>query len=107
MPLLAEIADKMPTLETVWMTWTVVGLVAAAVTVVLALLKLWIGAAAVVVSAGIGILAYSDSLDSAIIRELGSDYLLQNKMAPFVPSGFAFIGWCVVAGKRRWKIKDS
>ena len=47
MPLLAEIADKMPTLETVWMTWTVVGLVAAAVTVVLALLKLWIGAAAV------------------------------------------------------------
>ena len=54
MPLLAEIADKMPTLETVWMTWTVAGLVAAAVTVVLALLNLWIGAAAVVVSAGIG-----------------------------------------------------
>jgi hypothetical protein len=108
LPLLAEIADKMPTLQTMWAFWTMVGLAAGLITMVLTVMNMWVGAASVLISAGIGILAFSDrSLDSAIVSELGRESLVQNKMAPFVPFVFACIGWGVVAGKLRRKVKDS
>jgi hypothetical protein len=106
MPLLAEIADKMPTLQTVWLLWTMLGLAAGLITMVLTVMNMWVGALSVFISAGIGIFVFADrSLDLAIVSELGREYLVQNKMAPFVPFIFACIGWGVVAGKRRRRMK--
>ena len=108
MPLLAEIADKMPTLREVWTFWTVIGLAAGGITVVLALMNLWIGAAAVEISVGIGMFTFVDrSLDDAIVHELGRGYLAQNKVSAFVPVIFASIGWGFVAWRSRGKIKDA
>ncbi len=103
MALLAEISDKMPTLATLWGLWFTIGLVLAGVTLWLSLIRLWIGAVIVVITACLGVLAASpdSAMDPAIVRELGSGYLFQQRLASFVPFSLALIIYGIVVRMRR------
>ena len=91
-PIFAEIADKMPTLATVWAIWLFIGLIGGAITAGLSLVRLWLGAIVVVVSVAIGLLvAWPSSFDEHIVRELGVGYLWQQRIAGFIPCAFAVV----------------
>jgi hypothetical protein len=101
-PIFAEIADKMPTLATIWAIWLLSGLIGAAVTAGLSLVRLWLGAIVVLVSVAIGLLAaWPSSFDEHIIRELGVGYLWQQRIAGFIPCMLAAGAWITVRFIRR------
>ena len=103
MPLLAEIADKMPPIERVWGVWIFLGIFAAGFTLALSMGRLRFGAVVVFLSGCLGILAASpDSImDPAILTELGKGYLFQQRASAFLPFSFALIVWIAVAIIRR------
>src|SRR5688572_21552986 len=93
-PMFAEIADKMPTLGSVWAVWFFIGLIAAAVTVALSLARLWLGGFVIFGALAIGVLAaWPGSMDEHIVRELGVGYLRQQRIAAFVPCMLAIAAW--------------
>jgi hypothetical protein len=96
---LAEIADKMPTLETLWERWILVGLFMAAVTLGLSWFRWWLGAVVVVLSACLSVLlALPDrQMDPLIIQELGSRYFFQQRLSGFAPFAVALLVWTVIA----------
>jgi hypothetical protein len=97
-PILAEIADKMPTLDVVWERWIIIGLFAAFVTAGLSMFRLWFGGLVVVLSVLLGLLAAAPDgiMDGAIVQELGADYLFQQRVSGFVPSLLALVAWIIV-----------
>ena len=101
-PIFAEIADKMPALETMWTVWLVIGLIAAAITAALSLARLWLGGIAILLSVALGLLAaWPVSMDEQVVRELGAGYLWQQRVSGFVPFLFAVSVWIIVWLLRR------
>jgi hypothetical protein len=101
-PMLAEIADKMPTLRSVWVVGLLIGLIAAAVTVGLSLARLWLGAIVILGALAIGVLAaWPGSMDEHILRELGVGYLRQQRIAAFAPCMLAIGAWIILCFIRR------
>jgi hypothetical protein len=104
-PMFAEIADKMPTLDVVWERWVFIGLFAALVTAGLSIFRLWVGGVVVVLCVLLGLLTAAPDgiMDGEIVRELGADYLFQQRISGFVPSLFAVTAWIIVWLIRRPK----
>jgi hypothetical protein len=101
-PMFAEIADKMPTLDMMWMVWLVIGLIAVAITTALSLARLWLGWIAVLTCVALGVLAaWPGSMDEQVVRELGVRYLWQQRITGFVPCVLAVASWTVVWFIRR------
>lgn len=98
----AEIADKMPTLNTMWTVWLVIGLIAVAITAALSLARLWLGGIAVLMCVALGLLAaWPESMDEQVVRELGVGYLWQQRISSFVPCVLAAATWTFVWLMRR------
>lgn len=101
-PLFAEIADKMPPLETMWTVWLAIGLIAAAITAALSLARLWLGGISVLLCVALGLFAaWPESMDEQVVRELGAGYLWQQRVSGFVPCVLAVVSWTVVWLRRR------
>lgn len=103
MSMLAEIADKMPPVETFWKFFVVLGFVGVMLTVGLSLGRTWAGGLIVVGCACIGVLnVWPDTvMDRAILQELGANYLWQQRVAGFVPLVCTLSSWLVVIFVRR------
>jgi hypothetical protein len=103
MPIFAEIGDKMPTLETMWSLWIVVGLTIAGFTVGIAAIRWRMAGFLVGGSFLLGVLAAwpDGTMDSAIVQELGFSYLLLQRLSGFVPFALTMIAWLGVRVYRR------
>ncbi|MGC3960648.1 MAG: hypothetical protein QM813_22755 [Verrucomicrobiota bacterium] len=96
-PMFAEIADKMPTLDTMWTVWLVIGLIAVAITTAFSLARLWLGGIAVLACFALGMMAaWPESMDAQVVRELGVGYLWQQRISGFVPCVLAVASWIIV-----------
>lgn len=97
-PMFAEIADKMPTLAVVRERWIFIGLLAALVTAVLSMIRLWIGGVIVGLCVVLGLIASASDgiMDTQIALELGADYLFQQRISSFVPSLLGCVAWIIV-----------
>jgi hypothetical protein len=97
-PILAEIADKMPALDEVWGRAFIVGAIVALLTAVFSAIRPWAGGAIVALCLALGILAASSGgmMDELIVRELGTGYLYQERASWFVPCALAALAWMVV-----------
>jgi uncharacterized membrane protein len=73
-PILAEIADKMPALDEVWGRAFIAGGIVALLTAAFSAIRLWAGGAMVALCLALGILAASSGgmMDELIVRELGA-----------------------------------
>ena len=85
-PILAEIADKMPTLNELWGGSFMIGAFVAALTAVFSAIRLWLGG----------------MMDRLVVRELGTSYLYQQRLSCFVPCTLATLAWWIV-----WLMKRS
>ncbi|MCW1884266.1 hypothetical protein OKA04_05950 [Luteolibacter flavescens] len=98
LPILAEIADKMPSLDEVWRRSFILGAIVAMLTAAFSMIRLWLGGVMVIPCFILGILAASSGgvMDQLVVRELGSAYLHQERISCFVPCGLASLAWLIV-----------
>lgn len=102
LPVLAEVADKLPTTAEMWTQAVTLGVVAAALVGGLSMVRLrWGRFAAVAVMICAAWIASDRSLDPDILRELGSGYLVQRRCASVVPAGVAALSWLFIRAKSR------
>lgn len=103
MPILAEIADKMPTLEAMWGLWIFIGLFTGMIVAALSLLRLWVGGLLVVLSAAFGLLTVGSDgiMEPQIVQELGTEYLVHQRFSGFLPFILALVAWGLVVYIRR------
>lgn len=101
-PIFAEIRDKMPPLNDVWMIWIAIGVIIAFVTTGLSMIRLWAGGVMVALSFAMGLLAaWPDPMDEGIVQELGAGYLFQQRILSFVPFTLAVTVWFIARLIRR------
>lgn len=102
LPVLAEVADKLPATGQMWTQVFAAGLVVAAAIGGLTLVRpSWGLFGVAIMTLGAAILASDHSLDAEIRGELGGNYVIQRRCAPLVPAAFAALGWLCVRG--RWR----
>lgn len=109
MPILAEIADKMPTLEAMWGLWIFIGLFTGGIVAALSSLRLWVSGLVVVLSAAFGLLTVGSDgiMDPPIVQELGTEYLLHQCFSGFLSFILALVAWGLVLYIRRPNIYQA
>lgn len=102
LPVLAEVADKLPTTAEMWTQAVTLGVVAAALVGGLSMVRLrWGGFAMGAVMICSALVAGDHSMDPDIQRELGSEYLVQRRCAPMLPATLVALSWlCVRVNSR-------
>jgi hypothetical protein len=109
MPILAEVADKVPTLEAMCELWIFIGLFTGGIVAALSLLRPWVGGIMVVLSAAFGLLTVGSDgiMDPQIVYELGTEYLLHQRFSGFLPFVLALVAWGLVLYIRRPNIYQA
>jgi hypothetical protein len=93
--LLAEIADKMPTIEVMWTQMLMAAGVCSLITAAATLVSKYLGLAPLLLIAFLTVMVASPqgSWDEAIVRELGKSYLYQQRLSDCLPLVCSFLTW--------------
>ncbi len=100
-PILAEIADKMPTVFELWKEWSAVALFFAVVTFATTSRGRWVGLVPVFLAVAFSLWLHRPDLEYATIVELGYGYLAQHYITGFLPAIVSAFVW--LAAVKYWR----